>query len=69
MRYEDCCNHPADVKPLPCPCCGHAATSWSEDEGWDWQGNNMYHAFAGCPDCGVGFNEYWTGDSLRTDED
>ena len=19
MRYEDCCNHPADVKPLPLP--------------------------------------------------
>lgn len=69
IRNEDYCNHPADVSPAPCPCCGKPAISWSEDDGWDWLGNNTYHAFAGCPACGIGFNEYWTGGSLRTDED
>lgn len=69
IRNEDYCNHPADVSPEPCPCCGEPATSWSEDAGWDWLGNNQYHAFAGCPACGVGFHEYWTDDSLLTAED
>lgn len=69
IRNEDYCNHPADVSPEPCPCCGDPATSWSENAGWDLLGNNEYHAFAGCPACGVGFHEYWTDDSLRSAED
>ena len=69
IRNEDYCNHPADVSPDPCPCCGEPATSWNEYAGWDGWLNNLYYAFAGWLACGVGFHEHWTDDSLRTAED
>ena len=71
MRDEDYCNHPNDVGPMECPCCGSPGTSYSECCGGNMYGDNVYHAVAGCsdPDCEIRFEEYWEGDGLLDDED
>lgn len=55
-----------ETKLLPCPFCGGDAISFSEDDGWDMYGDNVYRAYAGChnDDCGIGVELHYVGDAL-----
>ena len=53
----------------PCPFCGGAADSFSEDYGDDARGNNVYRAVVGCTSCGVHYEVLYHGDDLSTDAD
>lgn len=53
----------------PCPFCGGAADSFSEDYGDDARGNNVYRAVVGCTSCGVHYEVFHHGDDLSTDAD
>ncbi len=53
----------------PCPFCGGAADSFSEDYGDDARGNNVYRAVVGCASCGVHYEVFHHGDDLSTDAD
>lgn len=52
-----------------CPFCGGEATSFSEDFGWNHIGENIYRAFAGCTECGIGYELIHAGDDLTAEDD